>query len=375
MNRTLFLSIILILKAVVTDAETEVEVLKEGSCRGKEQSRDGAQVTLDYDGYLQDRRGNAGKKFTSTYKLSDPYSFTIGKDEVIPGLEQVTQQMVLMLKSNKCNFKGLVGFCAGSEVILYIPSELAYGEAGAGDTIPPGADLVFEVVIIDVKILETDFERNIRLEAIGRKEEARRREEELENRKNAEIKAKEDYNKLLADEQERRDMHAIRVKEQEEKNRIAELKATETYERQAAQEQKNRDIQAKQVEKQKELVRQELIRREEHQKLIDEELERRVAQQKLVELDLKAREEEAERRRLEQIRREKQEEQVADELVGRDAELRRRVVDQNARQHEQERRDEAEQAILGGSKILTEEEEAIEAARKYFKNRRTRIRQ
>merc|ERR1711892_1015976 len=319
MNRTLFLSIIIILKAVLTIAETEVEVAKEGSCRGKEQSRDGAQVTLDYDGYLQDRRGNAGKKFTSTYKLSDPYSFTIGKDEVIPGLEQ-----------------GLVGFCAGSEVILYIPSELAYGEAGAGDTIPPGADLVFEVVIIDVKILETDYERNIRLEAIGRKEEARRREEELENRKNAEIKAKEDYNKLLADEQERRDMHAIRVKEQEEKNRIAELKATETFERQAAQEQKNRDIQAKQVEKQKELVRQELIRREE----------------------------EAERRRLEQIRREKQEEEVADELVGRDAELRRRVVDQNARQHEQERRDEAEQAILGGSKILTEEEEAIEAARK-----------
>jgi len=358
MNRTLFLSIIFILKSVVNAAETEVEVAKEGSCRGKEQSRDGAQLTLDYDGYLQDRRGNAGKKFTSTYKLDDPYSFTIGKDEVIPGLEQ-----------------GLVGFCAGSEVILYIPSELAYGEAGAGDTIPPGTDLVFEVVIIDVKILETDFERNIRLEAIGRKEEARRREEELENRKIAEIKAKEDYNKLLADEQERRDMHAIQVKEQEERNRIAELKATETFERQAAQEQKNRDIQAKQVEKQKELVRQELIRREEHQKLIDEELERRVAQQKLVELDLKAREEEAERRRLELIRREKQEEQVADELVGRDAELKRRVVDQNNRQHEQERRDEAEQAILGGSKILTEEEEAIEAARKYFKNRRTRIRQ
>ena len=45
--------------------------------------------TVDYDGYLQDRRGNAGKKFTSTYSLTDPYSFTIGADEVIPGLEQV----------------------------------------------------------------------------------------------------------------------------------------------------------------------------------------------------------------------------------------------------------------------------------------------
>ena len=104
MNRTLFLSIIFILKSVVNAAETEVEVAKEGSCRGKEQSRDGAQLTLDYDGYLQDRRGNAGKKFTSTYKLDDPYSFTIGKDEVIPGLEQVMQQMVFMLKSKLMQF-------------------------------------------------------------------------------------------------------------------------------------------------------------------------------------------------------------------------------------------------------------------------------
>jgi hypothetical protein len=162
----------------------------------------------------------------------------------------------------------LVGFCAGSEVILYIPTELAYGQAGAGDTIPPGAALVFEVVIIDVKIVETAHERNIRLEAKAREEEAKRREDELKNRKEAEIKAKEDYERLLAEEQER-------VKEQEEKNKIAEMKAKETFERQAAEELKNREIKAKQVEAQKELVRQELLRREEHQKLIDEELERR----------------------------------------------------------------------------------------------------
>ena len=97
----------------------------------------------------------------------------------------------------------MVGFCAGSEVILYIPTELAYGQAGAGDTIPPGAALVFEVVIIDVQIVETDHERNIRLEAKSREEEAQRREDELKNRKLAEIKAKEDYERLLAEEQER----------------------------------------------------------------------------------------------------------------------------------------------------------------------------
>ena len=89
MKRILFFLVICFTLSAISVAETEVEVSKEGSCRGKEQARDGAKVTVDYDGYLQDRRGNAGKKFTSTYSLTDPYSFTIGANEVISGLEQV----------------------------------------------------------------------------------------------------------------------------------------------------------------------------------------------------------------------------------------------------------------------------------------------
>merc|ERR1711915_416438 len=159
---------------------------------------------MHYDGYLLDGQTEGrGKKFTSTYGLSDPYSFTLGQNAVIPGLEQ-----------------GLIGFCAGSELVLYIPSQLAYGEVGAGDTIPPNTDLMFDVVLIDVKIVETDHERNIRLEAkareeeaVRREEESKRREEELVNRKKAEIKAKEDYERLLAEEQKRRDEHDRLVKE------------------------------------------------------------------------------------------------------------------------------------------------------------------
>jgi len=367
MQWTALLLCLCVLLSELAAADTQVEVVKEASCRGKEKTRPGTRVTLDYDGYLRnDKTGNTGKKFTSTYSLSDPYSFTIGQDEVIPGLEQ-----------------GLIGFCAGSELILDIPSELAYGEAGAGDTIPPRSDLIFEVVIIDVKIIETDHERNIRLEAKAREEEAKRREIELENRKNAEIKAKEDYERLLAEEQKRRELHEILVKEQQEKNRLAEIKAKEIYEKQIAEEQKRREIQAKQVEEQQELVRQELIRREEHQKLIDEELERRKAQQELVRLELIAREEEAERRRLELIRREEQKERVADELIAREEEAERRRLEVIRREEQKERvADElvlrnAEQERRDGTKEeqLSDEEKKIEAARKYFKNRRTRIRQ
>merc|ERR1711892_980576 len=79
MRTILILLTLCIFKANVDAAETQVDVAKEGSCRGKEQAREGAEVTVDYDGYLQDRRGKTGKKFTSTYSLSDPFSFTIGK--------------------------------------------------------------------------------------------------------------------------------------------------------------------------------------------------------------------------------------------------------------------------------------------------------
>merc|ERR1719206_315247 len=339
-GRMVWLALLLFSGIAVAKTDVEVEVLKEGSCRGREEARSGAKVTLDYEGILENKRTKKnGKKFTSTYGLSDPYTFNIGKDEVIPGLEQ-----------------GLIGFCAGSELILYVPSELAYGEAGAGDTIPPRTNLIFEVVIIDVKIIETDHERNVRLEAKAREEEAQRRVEELENRKRAEIKAKEDYERLLAEEQERRELHDKLVKEQQEKNRVAELKAKEVYDQQIAEEQKRR-------EEQQELVRQELIRREEHQKLLDEELERRKAQQELVRLELIERDKEDERIRQELIRRDEHQKLVEEEKL-------------EERNDEHQKRNRAEQDKLAGVRVTqTEEEKAIEAARKYFQNRRRRIRQ
>jgi len=363
------------LKSCVDAVETQIDIVKEGSCRGKEEARDGVEVTLDYDGYLKNEEGKAGKKYTSTYSLSDPFSFTMGKEEVILGLEQ-----------------GLIEFCAGSKLILHIPSELAYGQTGAGDTVPPGADLIFEVVLIEVKVLETQHEKNVRLEAKSRADEQKRRADELEKRRIAEIKAQEDYAKTLEREEKKRE-------EELERRKVAEAKANESYEKQLAEELKRREtqqelvkqeikrveehqklideelerrkVQQKLVEEQQELVRQELKRREEHQKLIDEELERRKVQQELVDLELKAREDEAERRRIESTAREVQKEQVSDELLEREKETERRIIDQNARQNEQERRDEEDQGRLGGEKLS--DEEKINQAAIFFKNRRKRI--
>ena len=47
--------------------------------------------------------------------------------------------------------QGLIGICPGEKRKLIIPSELGYGEAGAGDKIPGGATLHFEVECLEVE--------------------------------------------------------------------------------------------------------------------------------------------------------------------------------------------------------------------------------
>lgn len=73
-----------------------------------------------------------GKEFDNSYKRGEPITFPLGG--VIKGW---TEAMQLMPK--------------GSKWRLFIPAQLAYGDRGAGNDIPPGAALVFDVELIDVK--------------------------------------------------------------------------------------------------------------------------------------------------------------------------------------------------------------------------------
>ena len=57
----------------------------------------------------------------------------MGMKEVIPGFE-----------------RGIMGTTKGTKRKIKIPAELAYGEKGGGDVIPPNTDLIFEFEIIDV---------------------------------------------------------------------------------------------------------------------------------------------------------------------------------------------------------------------------------
>ena len=88
-----------------------------------------SKIQVHYTGKLQD-----GTKFDSSFDRGEPFSFQIGLRQVIESWET-----------------GLMGMRVGGKRTLIIPPELAYGERGAGDLIPPNATLTFDIEIVAVQ--------------------------------------------------------------------------------------------------------------------------------------------------------------------------------------------------------------------------------
>jgi FKBP-type peptidyl-prolyl cis-trans isomerase len=108
-----------------TPSGLRYKILQEGS--GKQATK-GSGVSVHYKGQLLD-----GTVFDSSYKRKQPIDFTIGVGQVIRGWDEGIQ----LLK-------------VGDKARLVIPSDLAYGSAGAGGVIPPDATLIFDVELVAV---------------------------------------------------------------------------------------------------------------------------------------------------------------------------------------------------------------------------------
>jgi FKBP-type peptidyl-prolyl cis-trans isomerase FklB len=102
----------------------QYKVLKEGN--GKKPKADET-VTVNYRGSLID-----GTEFDSSIKRGEPSTFRV--NGVIKGWTEALQLMPV-----------------GSKWQLFIPPELAYGERGAGEVIPPNSTLIFEVELLSIK--------------------------------------------------------------------------------------------------------------------------------------------------------------------------------------------------------------------------------
>lgn len=110
---------------VETDSGLKYKNYTEGE--GPE-AKAGDLVYVHYTGTLAD-----GTKFDSSVDRGTPFQFNLGAGMVIQGWDE-----------------GVAGMKIGGTRVLVIPSELGYGDRGAGAAIPPGAELHFQVELIDI---------------------------------------------------------------------------------------------------------------------------------------------------------------------------------------------------------------------------------
>ena len=93
------------------------------------EAKAGDTVTVNYVGVLF----KGGKEFNASWETKEPFTFTLGKGQVIPGWDQ-----------------GIPGMKVGGRRELIIPSALAYGAKGSPPKIPANAPLVFVVDLLGV---------------------------------------------------------------------------------------------------------------------------------------------------------------------------------------------------------------------------------
>jgi FKBP-type peptidyl-prolyl cis-trans isomerase len=96
----------------------------------------GQKAVVQYTGWLYETSApdKKGKEFDSSRSSGQPFSFLLGAGQVIKGWDQ-----------------GVLGMQVGARRRLTIPPDLAYGDAGAGGVIPPGAALVFDVDLVAIQ--------------------------------------------------------------------------------------------------------------------------------------------------------------------------------------------------------------------------------
>jgi peptidylprolyl isomerase len=111
------------LVGLIEPGELDIETVKEGE---GEPAAEGDTVRMHYTGWLDGFDGES--RFDSSRTRGQPFSFTLGKGQVIQGWDQ-----------------GLVGIKPGEIRRLTIPYNLGYGERGSPPAIPPYATLYFEV--------------------------------------------------------------------------------------------------------------------------------------------------------------------------------------------------------------------------------------
>ncbi len=94
-----------------------------------QQAEAGDTPIVEYTAWLED-----GTKIHASSDTGESYEFPLGQNKVIPGWDE-----------------GVTGMRVGGKRKLIIPPELAFGETGASQIVPPNATLIFEVELLGIR--------------------------------------------------------------------------------------------------------------------------------------------------------------------------------------------------------------------------------
>ncbi|SHL92301.1 peptidylprolyl isomerase [Flavobacterium saccharophilum] len=133
-----------VLKAKATKTNTGLEYVITEKGTGKKPAT-GTQVYIHYSGFLENGTlfDSSVEEVSKTFGKFDaaraeakeyqPIPFTAGsKSGLIPGFIEGIEQLSF-----------------GDKAVIFIPSHLAYGATGAGGVIPPNANIVFEIQLLE----------------------------------------------------------------------------------------------------------------------------------------------------------------------------------------------------------------------------------
>lgn len=108
-----------------TDSGLRYYVMEEGSGESPE---DGQPVRMHYTVWLQD-----GTRLDSSLDTGEPVAFAVGSGQVFPGWNEAAREMRV-----------------GDKWQVVVPPDLALGEEGAGDVIPPNSTLILQLELLEI---------------------------------------------------------------------------------------------------------------------------------------------------------------------------------------------------------------------------------
>jgi len=120
------------LELISYESGLKYQILRHGPSNSPLPTK-GQTACAHYIGWHNDN-GEPGELIDSTYERNLPFEFKVGEKKVIPAWDQAVMDMRV-----------------GDKWRLFIPSELAWGQAGATILIPSNTDLIYEIEIISIK--------------------------------------------------------------------------------------------------------------------------------------------------------------------------------------------------------------------------------